>query len=219
MVDAYAGDVVTTNPGEVHDGRPLGGPSRTWCTVYLQPELLASMAPAAPCELAIVRPVLADTGLQLAIRRLLAALRQWQHGHAEALACEEALVRACGLLLERHTTQRSPPGEARIALAGVRERIEQQLQAPPSLAELAAQAGVSRFQLLRRFAAVHGCTPHAWLLQQRAERARGLIRAGMGLAEAAATCGFADQSHMTRIFTRQFGFTPGAWQRAVAALQ
>ena len=29
-VDAYAGDLITTNPGEVHDGRPLGGPSRRW---------------------------------------------------------------------------------------------------------------------------------------------------------------------------------------------
>jgi AraC-like DNA-binding protein len=37
------------------------------------------------------------------------------------------------------------------------------------------------------------------------------------LAHAAAAAGFADQSHMTRIFTRQFGFTPGAWQQAVAA--
>ena len=32
----------------------------------------------------------------------------------------------------------------------------------------------------------------------------------------AAACGFSDQSHMTRTFARQFGFTPGAWQRAAA---
>jgi AraC-like DNA-binding protein len=29
--------------------------------------------------------------------------------------------------------------------------------------------------------------------------------------------GFADQSHLTRVFARQFGFTPGAWRRAVVA--
>jgi AraC-like DNA-binding protein len=166
-----------------------------------------------------VRPVLADPHLQQATRRLLAVLRQWQQGRADTLACEEALVQACGLLLERHTTQRDPTREARITLAAVREHIEQDLQAQPSLSELAALAGVSRFQLLRRFAAVHGCTPHAWLMQQRAERARALIRGGAALAESAAACGFADQSHMTRIFARQFGFTPGAWQRAHARLQ
>lgn len=90
---------------------------------------------------------------------------------------------------------------------------------PPSLAELAALAGASRFQLLRRFAAVHGCTPHAWLVQQRAERARALIAQGQPLADTAASCGFADQSHMSRQFTRQFGFTPGAWQRAARGPQ
>ncbi|HEV8690596.1 MAG TPA: AraC family ligand binding domain-containing protein, partial [Ideonella sp.] len=30
IVDAHAGQVMTVNPGEVHDGRPLGGPSRRW---------------------------------------------------------------------------------------------------------------------------------------------------------------------------------------------
>ncbi|RYF38322.1 MAG: helix-turn-helix domain-containing protein, partial [Comamonadaceae bacterium] len=58
---------------------------------------------------------------------------------------------------------------------------------------------------------------HAWLLQLRAERARGLIGQGAPLVQAAAASGFADQSHMTRVFARQFGFTPGAWRRAVAA--
>ena len=72
--------------------------------------------------------------------------------------------------------------------------------------------------LLRHFEKAFGLTPLAWLQQQRAERARGLIRRGASLAQAAASCGFADQSHMTRLFTRQFGFTPGAWQKA-AGLQ
>ena len=35
-------------------------------------------------------------------------------------------------------------------------------------------------------------------------------------SQAALAAGFADQSHMNRIFMRQFGFTPGAWQRAMA---
>jgi AraC-like DNA-binding protein len=67
---------------------------------------------------------------------------------------------------------------------------------------------------LRRFEKAYGVPPHAWLLLQRGERARSLIREGSTLAQAATSCGFADQSHMTRLFVRQFGFTPGAWQRA-----
>lgn len=218
-VDAYAGQIVTTNPGEMHDGRPLGGPSRAWCTVYLEPAVLAAMDPARQGEIAITRPVLVDAELARATRRLLHLLRAWQAKETDALACEESLVQACGLLLQRHASSRGREAAADAPLAAVRERLASGLLAPPSLAELAAQAGISRFQLLRRFAAVHGCTPHAFVLQQRAERARALIRQGSPLSDAAAASGFADQSHMTRIFTRQFGFTPGAWQRAAARLQ
>ena len=218
-VDAHAGQVVTTNPGEVHDGRPLGGSSRTWCTVYVEPPLLAAMQPQGHGDPAIVRPVLEDAALRQAILGLLRALRGWQSGAAGALACEEALVRACGLLLSRHATCSAPDPGTAARLAPVRQRLADDPACAPSLQELADLAGLSRFQLLRRFAAAYGCTPHAFLLQQRAERARGLIRQGSGLAGAAAAAGFADQSHMTRAFVRQFGFTPGAWLRASRGLQ
>jgi AraC-like DNA-binding protein len=97
----------------------------------------------------------------------------------------------------------------------VRERLVDELVHPPTLAELAAMTGLSRYQVLRRFERTYGVPPHAWLLRERAERARVLIGDGASLAGAAAACGFADQSHMTRVFTRHFGFTPGAWKRAV----
>lgn len=219
IVDAYAGDILATNPGEMHDGRPLGAPSRRWHTVYVEPQMLASVGNLATAgEVRITSAAFADADLQQAVRALLAGLRRWQQGSQDALALEEALVQACGLLLARHTTQ-APATEAHVCLARARQRLEDELAAPPSLAELAADAGVSRFQLLRRFARVHGCTPHAWLTQHRAERVRTLGAAGVALSEAAAACGFADQAHMTRVFVRQFGFTPGAWQRAHRGLQ
>lgn len=213
-VDALAGQIVATNPGEVHDGRPLGGPSRTWSTVYVDAATLGAMGADGPGELAIARPAFADPLLRRATQALLAALRAWQQGTGDALACEQALVHACGRLLARHTTH-AVAGTGTVALARVRERLADELAAPPTLADLAAETGIGRFQLLRRFAALYGCTPHAFVLQQRAERVRALVRQGRGLADAAAAAGFADQPHMTRIFTRQFGFTPGAWKSAV----
>ena len=161
-VDAFAGQIVTTNPGEVHDGRPLGAPSRTWCTVYVEPDLLASFAPAGSGDIAITQPVLVDAQLQRATRRLLRTLREWQqHGDGQ-LACEEALVHACGLLLARHANRRPAGDAAGAPLERVRQRIADDLLAPPSLADLADVAGIGRFQLLRRFAAAYGCTPHAF---------------------------------------------------------
>lgn len=206
-VDAYAGDVITTNPGEVHDGRPLGGSSRRWRIVYFEPGVLASMGGA---DAAITRPVIQDAPLRNALRRLFMLLEN----RGEALACEEALVRACARLIERHTTAvqaRELGGD----VEPVRERLADDSQSTPTLSELASLAGLSRYQVLRRFVKSYGVPPHAWLLQRRAERARGLIRDGSSLVAAAAACGFSDQSHMTRVFVRQFGFTPGAWQKAL----
>jgi hypothetical protein len=145
-VDAYAGDVITTNPGEVHDGRPLGGPSRRWRIVYLDPGVIASMAQHEG-DVEITRPVIKDAGLRRALQRLFGRL---EHRSAEVLACEEALVEACTLLLHRHSTS-APFREARTEVSRVRERLADDSMDPPTLAELAATAGLSRYQVLRRF--------------------------------------------------------------------
>ena len=227
QVEAHAGDVIMCNPGEVHDGQPLGGPSRRWRMLYLEPAAMAGAmgVPGSADGLELTRPVAQDPRLRLALLALLRRLQQWSGGPgaaAEALACDEALARVFALLPGRHAlapkaahlAASSTAATARIQQA--RDRLAADLLAPPTLGELALVAGLSKFQLLRHFEKAFGLTPHAWLLQQRAERARGLIRGGAGLAQAAASCGFADQSHMTRLFTRQFGFTPGAWQQAAA---
>ena len=210
VVDAYAGDLITTNPGEIHDGRPLGGASRRWRILYVEPAMLASLAGH---RAEITRPVIRDTPLLRAMQRLFRRLDR-----GSTLACEESLVEACALLMHRHGTMRcvrEAPGDVR----RVRERLADELLHPPTLAEMAATAGLSRYQVLRRFERAYGLPPHAWLRQQRAERARALIGEGLGLAAAAAACGFSDQSHMTRVFVRQFGFTPGAWRSAAARPQ
>ncbi len=213
-VRARAGDLITTNPGEVHDGRPLGCATRRWRMLYLEPALLSSMTSGFAGALAISHPVIhGDAPLASALRRLFRVLDAWAEGRGERMACDEALVRVCGELLERHGT-RAPPPPARVELAPVRERLLDDLRRTPPLAELAAIAGVSRYQLLRRFEEVHGAPPHAWDLSRRAERARAAIRAGAPLAQVAADCGFADQSHMTRVFVRRYGVTPGAWRAA-----
>ena len=51
-------------------------------------------------------------------------------------------------------------------------------------------------------------TPHAYQVQRRLLLARGWIRAGATLADAAAAGGFSDQSHMTRLFVRAYGLSP-----------
>ena len=222
-VDAHAGDLLACNPGEVHDGRPLGGRARRWHMVHVERELLAGAAGRADIEL--TQPVIRDARLHADVRQLLDRLEAWQSARfatdVDLLACEESLAQVLGRLLDAHASAvpAALEGGAVQHVARVRERLADELLAAPSLDELAALAQVGKYQLLRRFTRAYGLPPHAWLLQERVARARSAIRAGASLAQAAARSGFADQSHMTRAFTRQFGFTPGAWQRAVARAQ
>ena len=220
-VDAHAGEVITNNPGEVHDGRPLGGPSRRWRMVFMDPAVMASMSNAANApagDLQLTRPVFRDRRLASVLRCLLQRLEQWSAATPtspdEALACEESLVLACELALRHHSTSR-PGRDERGDVSRARDRLADDLLHPPSLSQLAAVVGLSKFQLLRRFERAYGTTPHQWLRQVRVERVRAAIRNGASLAQAAADCGFADQSHMTRAFVEHFGFTPGAWRNSV----
>nr|WP_316638837.1 AraC family transcriptional regulator [uncultured Roseateles sp.] len=218
-VEAFAGDLITSNPGEVHDGRPLGDAPRRWHMLHLDPDVIAAMAAPGWSLLDVewTRPVIQDARLRAALRRLMGQMELWSTGRAstdaDRLACEESLVQTCGLLLDRHSTA-APVEDAGGDIARVRERLADEVPDAPTLTELAAMAGLSKYQLLRRFTQAYGLPPHAWLQQQRVERARRLIRDGDDLATAALASGFADQSHMTRLFGRQFGFTPGAWQQA-----
>ena len=57
------------------------------------------------------------------------------------------------------------------ALVRAREQLADGAQPPPSLAELAREAGLSRYQFLRAFSARFGLPPAAWAGQQRLARA------------------------------------------------
>ena len=211
-VEAQAGDVITVNPGEMHDGAPIGG-ARGWQMLYLDPVLVArGLAEEGENRPEIARPTLRDPVLAGLFARLFTRATG---AVSESLALEEDLLRTLAYLMRRHGMRPRPAPEASPAVAMARRRLDDAPEAPATLAELAALSGVSRFQFLRGFARETGVTPHAYLLQRRVRLARQLLIAGRAPAEAAQEAGFADQSHMTRAFRRQFGVTPARYRAAV----
>ena len=211
-VEAGPGDLVMVNPGEVHDGQPVDDLGRRWQMLYLAPELVEAAAAETLLGgrmLPLWRPVARDAALAEAFEcwhaRLLA--------QAGALACDEAQVALLATLFARH----GAPGLPRHAapnIARARQRLDDDPANDPGLAALAAEAGLSRFQLLRAFARELDMTPHAYLVQRRLAAARSLLDSGASIADAAAAAGFADQAHLTRLFRRCLGFTPAAYARA-----
>ncbi|SCX31676.1 L-rhamnose operon transcriptional activator RhaR [Agrobacterium sp. DSM 25558] len=92
------------------------------------------------------------------------------------------------------------------------EHVEGQV----SIADVAEACNLSRGYFIRAFREATGLTPYQWLLNQRIDRARHMISAtSISLAEIAVACGFADQSHFTRVFSAFMGTTPGTWRRNI----
>jgi AraC family transcriptional regulator len=66
---------------------------------------------------------------------------------------------------------------------------------------------------IRLFKQSTGLTPYQYVLQQRIERAKQLLRQGnRAIADVALECGFTSQSNFTRAFRRATGMTPKAYQ-------
>ena len=83
-----------------------------------------------------------------------------------------------------------------------------------SIMDVSRACNLSRGYFIRAFRETTGVTPYQWLLNERITRARELLKGSeVSLSEVAISCGFADQSHFTRVFTNVVGTTPGHWRR------
>lgn len=97
-----------------------------------------------------------------------------------------------------------------------KELIEAHIDGSLSLARVAAVCGLSTSHFAHAFRESIGVAPHKWLLARRVDRAKSLLRASRcSLTDIALECGFADQSHLTRVFKQATGQTPGTWRATV----
>lgn len=207
------GSIVVLEPGEMHTGGPAAPDGYSYRALYAAPALLTdgTLGTGLPH---FREPVLHDPELAAALRRAHTDLS----AHPDPVEAESRLPWLLTALTRRHSTSRASddtvPGAGPVALA-VRDRLADELLAPPSLAALAADLGLSRYQLLRAFRTTMGVPPYAWLAQYRVTRARALLDTGLRPAEVAGLVGFADQAHLTRWFRRVLGVTPAAYRNSV----
>ncbi len=208
---AAAGTVIVVPPGAVHDGRRGAEEGWTYRVVYPRPELLAAlMAEWRDGDVRLPefhRVVLDDPLLVPGLRSL----------HAVLLGSDDALQRASAWRaamapLLRHAGVRLPTvGREDGAVRRVQELLRADLGATLRLESLARDVGLSPWHLNRVFSRSVGLPPHAWRNQWRLAQAKRLLRSGLGPADVAASLGFADQSHLHRLFKRAFGVTPGGY--------
>lgn len=107
-------------------------------------------------------------------------------------------------------------GLSRTELKRAVEVMEERLNEPLTLADIAEGAGLSPTAFARAFKTAVGAPPHQHLMRLRVERARRLLaNTEAPIVEIALACGFSHQEHLTRVFRRATGFTPASYRRSV----
>lgn len=175
--------------------------------------LLPAEAPAAALSRPFVQRDPAFAGMAAELRREMHV-----SDTAGALVMEGlAWLITSRLLHGRPLAERGAPRW----IATVRERVEAEYAAPPTLAELGRMVGRDAAYVAATFKRVYGGSVGAYVRQQRLWQARRRMDAEpeTSLTEVALACGYADQSHFARHFKQLFALTPGEYRSRQGAVQ
>ncbi len=194
------GDLSFLPPGKVLEGYYRGD---HLCYAYM-------MFPQARLNLQSAEKVLIMQSDPL-IQQFAQALYSQRHRHDPDIvlyreSMSEALVRHLQLVhLDSTSDFRSKPNLDRL-----KNYIKANLNRKLTVTELAKVEETTTQSLQKAVRAEYGQSVYQWVTTLRLERSLELLRGtSLNLATIAVDCGFANQSHWTRLFRRQFGITPG----------
>ncbi|EKU99929.1 transcriptional regulator containing an amidase domain and an AraC-type DNA-binding HTH domain [Leptolyngbya sp. PCC 7375] len=128
-----------------------------------------------------------------------------------------ANVLAVNLLRQHTTTKTSVPtyggGLPQYQLQRVLDYIDAYLDREIKLTDLAQLLDMSQFHFSRLFKQSIGISPHQYLVQQRVERAKQLLKQTDRLiVDIALECGFNSHSHLSKQFRQVTGMSPKAFR-------
>lgn len=213
------GDVVLIPAGEVHSCNPADDGRWSYQMLYLDPAWIGGVVGEMGVFDAMVLNRLPPDVAPRRVHERLTQLNKCLFSSATDEDKEAALLVFVGdLFAEGRLRRKVRTGELDSArLRAVQALIAERCAESLSLDKLAREAGMSRYHFVRAFSRAVGMTPHAWQLDRRIERARGLLEQGMSLADAALQLGFADQSHFQRAFKQRVAATPGEYRQVAGS--
>jgi len=155
--------------------------------------------------LSLLRP---SPGPRLALEDLLVELADDALGTAYRLHGE-------GSRRDRPSAAAEP--RRRDLVEAVKVMLNAQLESPPALGVLARAVGCSPFHLSRSFHHVTGLSLRRYVGRLRVRAAAGRLAAGCrSITDLALDLGYADHSHLTNSFRREWGVPPSQFRRLVA---
>lgn len=206
--------------GVPHNGLVIG--EATWIAIHLDPEFTAhSVHEDVNCDHLQILPriplrdsLILEVGLRLA--QGIAPQSQYGYFYAESLANTLAVH----LIQNYSTTQPNfrnyKGGLSNRQLKQIIDYIQAHLDQEIRLTDLAELLGISRYYFSRLFRQSMGLSPYQYVIHQRVEKAKLMLRGKrqMAIAEIALACGFTHQSHLNKVFQRFMGMTPKAYRRS-----
>lgn len=150
----------------------------------------------------------------------LMLLNELQHEHPVSRLYAESLTNVLAVhLIREYTTTQSlthihEGGLTQRQLMQVLDYMHEHLHQEIRLADLATLLNMSQFYFCRQFKQAIGITPYQYLIQQRIERAKQLLKqSNDAIADIAILCGFNSHSHLSKYFRQLTGTTPSAYRQ------
>jgi AraC-like DNA-binding protein len=181
------------------------GPPAGWWMLYVAPSLMNRLSGKAPY---VRRPIIPDPAAAIGLRELL---QQSGNGTLNGSDFLTQVTRWLEQLLSRHG-EVAPTAEPVPSVERARRYLQSRPTESVTMPEIGAIAGVTISHLVRSFSKAVGLPPGRYHAQVRLARARRLLAEGKSATWVAYECGFADQSHLSRLFRSHYGLTPGAFR-------
>jgi AraC-like DNA-binding protein len=200
------------HPDELHDGRAVNGGEFSYRMIYVAPAALQAALDGAHL------PHVTDPIVPLRPETSELLFRLWNiHDDLIDVEDDEMILSILGFLQTLSDdasiiSRRAIPWKA---LSRVREQLDERSTIRCTAKQLEEISGLDRWTLAREFRAAYGTSPRSFRTMRQLEKVRGLLLKDASAADAAAVAGFSDQSHMSRMFKRTYGFTPMQWLDAV----
>ncbi len=137
--------------------------------------------------------------------------------YGESLGTALAARLAWNYSVHKPLGQLEASGLSQLQMKQVIDYIRANLAQNLSILDLATLVGMSKSHFSRSFKRSMGIAPYQYLIQQRVEQAKHLlkqhsIKRAISISDIALDCGFANQTHLTKVFRRMTGTTPKAYQ-------
>jgi AraC family transcriptional regulator len=195
------------NPSGVQHATVIGPAGASFFTIELRDQHLRQLGARLPLQTKF------DRGAGAMLWPALRLYSDFKRQTADPLVIESHVLELLGAVAEFASEEKNSPRW----LGHVKERMQEEFREPLRMRDLAKDARVHPVHLARAFRAHEGRTPGDYLQRLRVRAACHLLRdRDYPLAIIAAECGFADQSHFTRVFRKFTETTPAQFRRTLA---